>query len=147
MSNLYMSDLYMSDLYMSDLYMANLYMSDLYMSDLYMTDLYMSDLYMSDLYMSDLYMTDLYMSDLKLLTSLLNICSLNYAESLTDFYIFIETTVYNIDFGRVKEKPRVKELKDLKCWSPKILSKESGQCLSVSSVKDNIPVLQHFANI
>ncbi|XP_053478323.1 uncharacterized protein LOC128606313 isoform X2 [Ictalurus furcatus] len=36
--------------------------------------------------------------------------SLSYDEALCDFYTFIQTTIYNIDVGRAKESPRVKEL-------------------------------------
>ncbi|KAK7899253.1 hypothetical protein WMY93_020106 [Mugilogobius chulae] len=39
------------------------------------------------------------------------IFSLNYEESLTNFYTFMQTTVYNIDVGSAKENPRVKELR------------------------------------
>lgn len=37
--------------------------------------------------------------------------SVSYDEALTGFYTFIQTTVYNIDVGRTKETPRVKELR------------------------------------
>ncbi|XP_073349133.1 uncharacterized protein [Pagrus major] len=37
--------------------------------------------------------------------------SLSYDEALTSFYTFIQTTVYNIDVGKAKETPRVKELR------------------------------------
>ncbi|XP_034061589.1 uncharacterized protein LOC117539500 [Gymnodraco acuticeps] len=37
--------------------------------------------------------------------------SVNYHESLTSFYTFIQTTVFNIDIGSAKESPRVKELR------------------------------------
>ncbi|KAI9533059.1 hypothetical protein NQZ68_026612 [Dissostichus eleginoides] len=37
--------------------------------------------------------------------------SLSYDEALSSFYIFIQTTVYNIDVGNAKESPRVKELR------------------------------------
>ncbi|XP_071399447.1 uncharacterized protein [Centroberyx affinis] len=39
------------------------------------------------------------------------IFSLNYHESLLNFYTFIQTTVFNIDVGSAKESPRVKELR------------------------------------
>ncbi|XP_017320807.1 uncharacterized protein LOC108264015 isoform X2 [Ictalurus punctatus] len=38
------------------------------------------------------------------------IFSLSYDEALCNFYTFIQTTIYNIDVGRAKESPRVKEL-------------------------------------
>ncbi|XP_076153829.1 uncharacterized protein LOC143137422 isoform X2 [Alosa pseudoharengus] len=37
--------------------------------------------------------------------------SLSYDEVLTSFYTFIQTAVYNIDIGKAKESPRVKELR------------------------------------
>ncbi|XP_013855967.1 uncharacterized protein LOC106511775 [Austrofundulus limnaeus] len=37
--------------------------------------------------------------------------SVNYHESLYNFYTFIQTTVFNIDVGSTKESPRVKELR------------------------------------
>lgn len=39
------------------------------------------------------------------------IFSVNYHESLYNFYTFIQTTVFNIDIGKAKETPRVKELR------------------------------------
>lgn len=39
------------------------------------------------------------------------IFSVNYHESLSNFYTFIQTTVFNIDVGSAKESPRVKELR------------------------------------
>ncbi|XP_059203458.1 uncharacterized protein LOC131982881 [Centropristis striata] len=39
------------------------------------------------------------------------IFSVNYHESLFNFYTFIQTTVFNIDVGSAKESPRVKELR------------------------------------
>ncbi|XP_007543316.1 uncharacterized protein LOC103131579 isoform X2 [Poecilia formosa] len=39
------------------------------------------------------------------------IFSVNYQESLYNFYTFIQTTVFNIDVGRAKESPRVRELR------------------------------------
>ncbi|KAE8278071.1 hypothetical protein D5F01_LYC23868 [Larimichthys crocea] len=39
------------------------------------------------------------------------IFSVNYHESLNNFYTFIQTTVFNIDVGNTKESPRVKELR------------------------------------
>ena len=37
--------------------------------------------------------------------------SLSYDEALCNFYTFIQTTIYNIDVGRAKESPRVKEVR------------------------------------
>ncbi|XP_049338304.1 uncharacterized protein LOC125803859 [Astyanax mexicanus] len=37
--------------------------------------------------------------------------SLSYDEALSNFYTFVQTTVYNIDIGVTKESPRVKELR------------------------------------
>ncbi|KAI4872229.1 hypothetical protein NFI96_009480 [Prochilodus magdalenae] len=37
--------------------------------------------------------------------------SLSYDEALSNFYTFVQTTVYNIDVGNAKESPRVKELR------------------------------------
>ncbi|CAJ1083779.1 uncharacterized protein LOC127531094 isoform X2 [Xyrichtys novacula] len=37
--------------------------------------------------------------------------SVNFHESLLNFYTFIQTTVFNIDVGSAKESPRVKELR------------------------------------
>ncbi|XP_030588577.1 uncharacterized protein LOC115782519 isoform X1 [Archocentrus centrarchus] len=39
------------------------------------------------------------------------IFSVNYHESLYNFYTFIQTTVFNIDVGHAKESPRVRELR------------------------------------
>lgn len=39
------------------------------------------------------------------------IFSVNYHESLYNFYTFIQTTVFNIDVGSAKESPRVRELR------------------------------------
>ncbi|XP_051795507.1 uncharacterized protein LOC127537497 isoform X3 [Acanthochromis polyacanthus] len=39
------------------------------------------------------------------------IFSVSYHESLYNFYTFIQTTVFNIDIGKAKETPRVKELR------------------------------------
>ncbi|KAG7505294.1 hypothetical protein JOB18_028427 [Solea senegalensis] len=39
------------------------------------------------------------------------IFSVNYHESLYNFYTFIQTTVFNIDVGSAKESPRIKELR------------------------------------
>ncbi|XP_035804766.1 uncharacterized protein LOC111571121 isoform X2 [Amphiprion ocellaris] len=39
------------------------------------------------------------------------IFSVSYHESLYNFYMFIQTTVFNIDIGKAKETPRVKELR------------------------------------
>lgn len=36
---------------------------------------------------------------------------LSYDEALSSVYTFLQTTVYNIDVGSVKESPRVKELR------------------------------------
>lgn len=35
----------------------------------------------------------------------------SYCEALDGFYCFIQTAVYNIDIGKTKEKPRVRELR------------------------------------
>lgn len=37
--------------------------------------------------------------------------SVNYDESLSSMYTFLQTTVYNIDVGITKESPKVKELR------------------------------------
>ncbi|XP_055054374.2 uncharacterized protein [Misgurnus anguillicaudatus] len=37
--------------------------------------------------------------------------SLSYDEALTNFYTFVQTTIYDIDVGRAKESPRVKEVR------------------------------------
>ncbi|XP_041835386.1 uncharacterized protein LOC121636174 [Melanotaenia boesemani] len=37
--------------------------------------------------------------------------SINYHDSLHNFYTFIQTTVFNIDVGSAKESPRVKEIR------------------------------------
>lgn len=37
--------------------------------------------------------------------------NLSYDDALVNFYTFLQTTVYNIDVGKMKESPRVKELR------------------------------------
>lgn len=37
--------------------------------------------------------------------------AVSYDEALCNFYTFIQTTVYGIDVGSVKESPRVKEIR------------------------------------
>lgn len=36
---------------------------------------------------------------------------LSYDVALVNFYTFLQTTVYNIDVGKMKESPRVKDLR------------------------------------
>ena len=35
----------------------------------------------------------------------------SYSDALDGFYTFIQTAVYNIDVGMIREKPRVRELR------------------------------------
>ncbi|CAL8300304.1 unnamed protein product [Merluccius merluccius] len=37
--------------------------------------------------------------------------AVSYDDALSSFFIFIQTTVYGIDVGKVKESPRVKEIR------------------------------------
>lgn len=37
--------------------------------------------------------------------------NLSYVGALVNFYTFVQTTVFNIDVGKMKESPRVKELR------------------------------------
>jgi len=37
--------------------------------------------------------------------------NLSYDSALVSFYTFLQTTVYNIDIGKMKESPRVKDLR------------------------------------
>lgn len=39
------------------------------------------------------------------------IFNISYDSALINFYTFLQTTVYNIDVGKTKESPRVKELR------------------------------------
>lgn len=47
------------------------------------------------------------------------IFSVSYDEALINFYTFVQTTIYNIDVGSVKESPRVKELRARLCCHEK----------------------------
>lgn len=37
--------------------------------------------------------------------------NLSYDAALVNFYTFLQTTVYNIDVGKMKESPRVRDLR------------------------------------
>lgn len=73
----------------------------------------------------------------------------SYSESLSSFYIFIQTAIYNIDAGVSKERPRVREI-----WARFLRGKNwlsckgiVEACLPALSVKRFIRVLLSFVVI
>lgn len=48
--------------------------------------------------------------------------NLSYDVALVNFYTFLQTTVYNIDVGKMKESPRVKDLRARLLNQPAALS-------------------------